>query len=172
PLTTPTRTLPLSLHDALPIFRNFSCPTDPHLGLYGAFGYDLCFQFEPTTLAHERPPEQRDLVLYLPDELVVVDRQKELAHNFKYEYEWKGRGTTGLPRSGAVVAYRLAAPIAIFSDHLPGEYADNVRRAKEYFRRGDLFELVLSQTFKLDSPRPPSAIFDHLVIHNPAPYAL
>src|SRR5690606_21643865 len=32
------------------LIRNFNCPTDPHLGLYGAFGYDLCFQFEPTTL--------------------------------------------------------------------------------------------------------------------------
>src|SRR6185437_13116259 len=31
----------------------FGCP-DPHLGLYGAFGYDLAFQFEPVRLAIER----------------------------------------------------------------------------------------------------------------------
>ncbi len=154
------------------LIRNFSCPTDPHLGLYGAFGYDLCFQFEPIVLKHERPSEQRDLVLYLPDELVVVDRQKEQAHNFKYDFEWNGRSTASLPRAGAVTPYRPAAATALSADHQPGEYADNVRAAKEFFRRGDLFEVVLSQTFKLDSPRPPSAIFDHLVIHNPAPYAL
>jgi anthranilate synthase len=154
------------------LIRSFSCPSDTHLGLYGAFGYDLCFQFEPTPLKHERPADQRDLVLYLPDELVVVDRQKEQAHNFKYEFEWAGRSTSGLPRSGAVTAYQPAAAMELCTDHQPGEYADNVRRAKEFFRRGDLFELVLSQTFKLDSPRPPSTIFDHLVIHNPAPYAL
>jgi anthranilate synthase len=29
--------------------------TDEHLGLYGAFGYDLAFQFEPVTLRRERP---------------------------------------------------------------------------------------------------------------------
>ena len=28
---------------------------DPHLGLYGAFGYDLAFQFEPVRL-RARPP--------------------------------------------------------------------------------------------------------------------
>src|SRR5262245_18054480 len=35
---------------------------EPHLGLYGAFGYDLAFQFEPIRLRLERPTDQRDLV--------------------------------------------------------------------------------------------------------------
>ena len=33
-----------------------STTDDPHLGLYGAFGYDLAFQFEPVRLKLERPP--------------------------------------------------------------------------------------------------------------------
>src|SRR5438105_11252079 len=41
---------------------------DPHLGLYGALGYDLAFQFEPVRPRIDRPPSQRDLVLHLPDE--------------------------------------------------------------------------------------------------------
>ncbi len=52
---------------------------EPHLGLYGAFGYDLAFQFEPIRLRLERSPAQRDLVLYLPDELIVVDHRREVA---------------------------------------------------------------------------------------------
>ena len=42
------------------------------LGLYGAFGYNLAFQFEPLERG-EQPREdgQRDLVLYLPDRLLV-----------------------------------------------------------------------------------------------------
>jgi hypothetical protein len=32
---------------------------DEHLGLYGAFGYDLAFQFEPVRLRHERDDRQR-----------------------------------------------------------------------------------------------------------------
>ena len=50
---------------------------DPHLGLYGAFGYDLAFQFEPVRLRLARPQDQRDLVLHLPDQIWVLDRKRE-----------------------------------------------------------------------------------------------
>jgi anthranilate synthase len=49
---------------------------DLQLGLYGAFGYDLTFQFESIKLAQERDPTQRDLLLYLADEIVVVDQSR------------------------------------------------------------------------------------------------
>jgi anthranilate synthase len=51
----------------------FKSPEDPNLGLYGAFGYDLAFQFDPVEHKLERPDDQRDVVLYLPDEILVVD---------------------------------------------------------------------------------------------------
>ena len=63
----------------------FGC-ADPHLGLYGAFGYDLAFQFEPVRLAIERPADQRDLVLHLPDEIWVVDLRREEAIRYSYEF--------------------------------------------------------------------------------------
>src|SRR5438445_5459590 len=37
----------------------FGCE-DPHLGLYGAFGYDVAFQFEPVRPRLDRPATQRD----------------------------------------------------------------------------------------------------------------
>ena len=72
--------------------------SDPHLGLYGAFGYDLAFQFEPVELRRQRPGEQRDLVLHLPDELYVLDRKRETATRYRYEFEVAGASTRGLPR--------------------------------------------------------------------------
>ncbi len=54
----------------------FGCP-DPHLGLYGAFGYDLSFQFEPVRMAIDRSDDQRDLVLHLPDQIWEVDLRRE-----------------------------------------------------------------------------------------------
>ncbi len=153
----------------------FYSEEDAHLGLYGAFGYDLCFQFEPIQLHRERPTDQRDLVLYLPDNLVVVDRQKERASRLLYEFEVDGQSTKGLARDGSVQALGAAADTASVSsscDHEPGEYSANVRKAKEFFKRGDLFELVLSQTFTEPCPRTPSEIFRYLQEHNPAPYAL
>ena len=75
----------------------FGCE-DPHLGLYGAFGYDLAFQFEPVRLRRERPAGQRDLVLHLPDEIWVLDRKREEAVRYAYEFEVDGASTAGLER--------------------------------------------------------------------------
>ena len=148
----------------------FGSREDPHLGLYGAFGYDLAFQFEPMRLGLSRPDRQRDLVLYLPDDLVVVDHRRGVATRRRYEFESGGRSTAGLPRDGAVAAYvgRPAGEPA--GDHAPGQYADTVRRAREAFHRGDLFEVVLSQTFAEPCPAAPSELFRRLRERNPAPY--
>ena len=83
---------------------------DPDLGLYGAFGYDLAFQFEPIPLRCEREADQRDLVLYLPDELVVVDHRREHALKIRYEFSRDGRGTAGLPRTGTHLSGHVGPP--------------------------------------------------------------
>jgi anthranilate synthase len=155
------------------LVKLFSSTRDDQLGLYGAFGYDLTFQFESIRLKHARPADQRDMVLYLPDNLVVVDRQKETAFRYRYEFQHAGEST----QAAASKPYPEpptpeAGPGWQGSDHAPGEYADAVRRAKELFKRGDLFELVLGQTFREPCPRKPSQIFRWLLEHNPAPYAL
>src|SRR5215468_10057601 len=75
----------------------FASP-EQHLGLYGAFGYDLAFQFEAIRLRRPRPGHQRDLVLHLPDELYVLDRKRETAVRYDYEFEEGGTSTAGLAR--------------------------------------------------------------------------
>ncbi len=77
----------------------FGSAEDQHLGLYGAFGYDLVFQFEPMQLRLPRPEDQRDLVLYLPDEILIVDHMRQIAAIHRYEFEVAGVSTSGLPRS-------------------------------------------------------------------------
>ena len=56
------------------------------------------------------------------------------------------------------------------NDHQPGEYPAAVERARDAFRRGDLFEAVLSQQFSEACADAPSAVFDRLRTLNPAPY--
>ena len=143
---------------------------EPHLGLYGAFGYDLAFQFEPIRLRLERPPDQRDLLLYLPDELVIVDHRRELATVRRYEFEVGGRSTAGLPRTGSAAPYVGTTSVPGRGDHAPGEYAAMVRVARESFARGDLFEVVPGQTFREACPLPPSELFRRLRERNPSPY--
>jgi len=150
----------------------FGAAEDPHLGLYGAFGYDLAFQFEPLRLRLERPARQRDVVLFLPDELVIVDHRRELATRRRYEFEADGRSTAGLARAGTATPFAPAPAGAVArpSDHEPGEYAAAVRTAREAFRRGDLFEVVLSQTFAEPAAASPAEIFRRLRVRNPSPY--
>ena len=148
----------------------FETEQDSHLGFYGAFGYELAFQFEPVRKKLERDGSQRDLVLYLPDEILVVDHRREVATLYRYDFETEDGDTRGLERSGEDSAYIAAPDADSRCDHAAGEYADTVRDAIEHFRRGDLFEVVPSQTFFEPCPAPPSEVFRRLKTRNPAPY--
>jgi anthranilate synthase len=143
---------------------------DQHLGLYGAFGYDLAFQFEPIELRLPRPDDQRDLVLYLPDALVVVDHQGGVAERITYDFTVDGVSTSAHGRGGVRVPYDPDLGIEATRDHEEGGYAQGVRVAREYFARGDLFEVVTSQTFVEPSPEPPAELFRRLKEQNPSPY--
>ena len=151
----------------------FKSPDDEHLGLYGAFGYDLVFQFEPMRLRLERPADQRDLVLYLPDEILIVDHMRQQSAVYRYDFAVGGRSTAGLPRETAAAVYRPdLAPAAPppESDHAPGDYPALVDKAKIAFKRGDLFEVVPGQLFSRACPDLPSVVFERLKKANPAPY--
>src|SRR4029453_13934775 len=148
----------------------FRHPDEPHLGLYGAFGYDLAFQFEPIRLRLERPPDQHDLLLYLPDEIIIVDHRREAAQRRRHQFTVAGHSTEGLPRTGRAEPYVGTSQAQAVADHRPGEYASMVRIAREAFKRGDLFEVVPGQTFFEACLTPPSQIFLHLRERNPSPY--
>lgn len=153
------------------ILNAFYSNEDEHLGLYGAFGYDLVYQFESVPKTQIRPEDQRDLVLYLPDELVVVDYYLQSAFLLQYELETPQGNTKGLPRIGEAIDYRGdRAEVEKSVDHAPGEYASKVHKALEYFRRGDLFEVVPSQNFYSACEEAPSKLFETLQQINPSPY--
>ena len=139
-------------------------------GLYGSFGYNLAFQFEPLDRKQNVDSDQRDLLLYLPDRLLLVDHQRSEALWHSYEFEAGGRSTVGIPRSGPVEAFKFADPGPTESDHAPGEYGVTVSKAKEYFKAGDLFETVPGVNTWQPVTEPPSEIFRRLMKVNPAPY--
>lgn len=151
---------------------------DLQLGLYGAFGYDLTFQFEPVRLAQERDPNQRDILLYLADELVVVDQSRHSAWTVSLDFSHGDKSTKGLPHEGST------EPFLSFEDNPKnggkfeerdtglGEFTKSVAKAKEEFKVGNLFEAVLSQTFRkpMSKANSPAKIFRRLRERNPSPY--
>jgi len=149
----------------------FRTDSDANLGLYGAFGYDLAFQFDPIEHTLERAQSQRDLVLYLPDEILVVDHHSAKAWHDRYDYSGDGFSTAGLPRDSEAEPFRTADRIPPRGDHEPGEYAELVKKAMESFRRGDLFEVVPGQMFYERCDSQPSEISRRLKTINPSPYS-
>jgi anthranilate synthase len=151
------------------IVAAFGC-MDPHLGLYGAFGYDLAFQFEPVRLRMNRSPDVRDMVLHLPDEIYVLDRRREEAIRYRYEFEVGGVSTQGLPRETADIP-QPPAPVTDegLENPTPGRFAAIVELAKERFKVGDLFEVVPSHVFRARCASP-AGFYERLRDRNPAPY--
>jgi len=166
---------------------------DGQLGLYGAFGYDLTFQFEPVRLKQERDASQRDLLLYLPDEVLVIDGERRDAWRISYDFSIGESTTVGMQRGVGLVcpfdphdkggtdnndtnnlaSSKMKNKVEIEARDTPlGEFTTSVERAREEFRVGNLFETVLSQTFRrpLDAATPPSKIFRRLRQRNPSPY--
>ena len=152
------------------LVQQMYAPEDRHLGFYGAMGYDLVFQFEPIDLRHPRDQKTPDLHLFLPDELIVVDHQKELALKYQYDIEYAGFSTVGLERETASLPAQRGLASEVRSDHAPGEYADKVRQIIAGTERGDFFEVVLSQVLSAGFPGTPRDLFESIRARNPSPY--
>lgn len=156
------------------IIRNilalFKSDEDSYLGLYGAFGFDLIYQFEELPQHKERDLEQREMVLYLPDELFIVNHRKEEAFIRRYDFQYHGKSTQSLARDGLYESYEPTSKPQKNGDHQAGEYIEIVKKAKERFVCGDLFEVVPSQTFYTHYPEQPSTLFKQMRTLNPSPY--
>lgn len=159
------------------IIAHFKSEEDSFLGLFGAFGYDLTFQFEEIERRHDRGEEDRDLVLYLPDEILVVDHRVEVATTYRYDFLCRKSGaeeltetTGGYARLTVAEPYEAGRDHAPRCDHAPGEFANTVKLAQAHFRRGDLFEAVPGQVFSEVCRDAPSEVFARLQKSNPAPY--
>ncbi|MGO2748432.1 MAG: anthranilate synthase component I [Pseudoclavibacter sp.] len=141
----------------------------PHLGLYGSFGYDLVRQIE--ALEAPNGGDQRDLVVFLPDSVLAVDRQRGDATRYDFEFADGETTTVGMPRTEVLSPFIAPAASAQPSrDHEPGEYAALVESAKASFARGDLFEVVPGQAFRRPVRTSPADVFAYLKRNNPAPY--
>src|SRR6266702_190421 len=121
------------------LIEEFRGEENSRLGLVGAFGYDLLFQFEPIEKKLRRHGH-KDLHLFLCDDIWYMDRKKEQVERFQYEFQGEGASTVGLPRDGELVPPPAPAPTGpIASDHTPEEYMANVDRVREGMRRGDYY---------------------------------
>ncbi len=148
---------------------------DDFLGLYGAFGYDLIFQFERMELSQPRDEAVHDLQLYFPDRLYLIDRRKEIARRVDFEFAADGVTTAGADRTPFTAVTPLLRPHAsppgeITSDHAREAYMEKVEIARRHMRAGDIFEVVFSEKFQAGYDGPPSNLYYLMRRNNPSPY--
>jgi anthranilate synthase len=160
------------------LIEEFRGEEDARLGLVGAFGYDLLFQFEPIEKKLPRSGH-KDLHLFLCDDIWFMDRKKEQVERYRFDFSREGVSTAGLPRDGAAVkppveplvaAPKAREPGLIVSDHTPEEYMANVEKVREGMRRGDYYEVVLRQTFRTPYSGKASELFERVQRASPSPY--
>jgi anthranilate synthase len=152
------------------LIEEFRGADDSRLGLVGAFGYDLLFQFEPIA-KHLPRTGPKDLHLFLCDDIYFMDRKKEVIERYQYEFESEGLSTLAIARSAVdILTPSPVAPGPIESDHTKHEYMANVERVREGMRRGDYYEVVLRQTFRTPYSGKASDLFERVQRASPSPY--
>ncbi|MCY7776068.1 anthranilate synthase component I [Bacillus inaquosorum] len=152
------------------IMSLFFSQEDSFLGFYGAFGYDLIFQFDPIEQKHKRNENQNDLLLYIPDEILIVDHRLSTAYQLQYEFSYKTYNTNELARDQLYFQDEQPASKIKPKAYVDGKYADLVRTATQSFKKGDLFEVVPTQCFYEKCTDQPSDVFMRLQQINPSPY--
>jgi anthranilate synthase len=152
------------------LLDEFRHPIASRMALAGAFGYDLLFQFDPIELKLPRH-DVKDLRLFFCDDIYFMDRKKEQIERFQYDFSRGEISTQGMART----AERIPRPkkvkeAPITADHTPEEYMANVEKVREGMHRGDYYEVVLRQTFRVPYSNTASSLFEKIQQASPSPY--
>jgi anthranilate synthase len=152
------------------LIGEFGSEQDSRLALVGAFGYDLLFQFDPIERKLPRAG-QKDLRLFLCDDIYYMDRKKEQIERFRYEFALGDLSTVGLARTGEPARRSPKRPDNdIASDHQPEEYMAKVEAVREGMRQGEYYEVILRQTFQANYSGKASDLFQRIQKASPSPY--
>jgi anthranilate synthase component 1 len=195
--TTVLREKPLELLKAR--LRSFRSPSLPELppftgGAIGFFGYDLLQYYEKLPAHRIDDLQMNDLQFMFCDQVIVfdhfkqhiqvignvhipegaADRDIEAAYNrtvAKIEAAIE-RLQQPLPISPTAVGSIPADPELgeVHSNVTKEQFIRNVEKAKEYIRSGDIFQVVLSQRFSIETDVDPLHVYRVLRTMNPSPY--
>jgi anthranilate synthase component 1 len=166
-------------------------------GLFGYWGYELIKWIEPRVPIHPATPEDvPDGIWMQVDHLIIFDRVKRKIWAIAYADLQACEGNLELAYAQACdrvksIVSKLQQPPTAHSlewtppqstaplTELPPEYTStttkaqfcqNVERAKEYIKAGDIFQVVISQRLSTPHAGDPFDLYRSLCIINPSPY--
>lgn len=153
-------------------------------GAVGYLSYDVVRYFECIPETAEDELDVPEAAFMLPDTLIIFDHVKhqlivladahntgdpDVAYNDAIRRIDKivvslGNPLPNIPFSGQ------SSDVPLKSNVEQSVYEDNVRKAKEYIKDGDAFQIVLSQRFSRETTASPLMIYRALRALNPSPY--
>ncbi|MFT4179729.1 MAG: anthranilate synthase component I [Thermomonas sp.] len=156
-------------------------------GLVGWFGFECIEYIEPRLKANAKPDElgTPDILLMLSEELAVFDNLKGrlylIVHADPRQPQAFARANRRLDalvhrlRHGGAPYPETLRPAAIDesdfrSSFTREQYHDVVRKAQEYIRAGDIFQVVPSQRLSVPFHARPVDVYRALRALNPSPY--
>jgi anthranilate synthase component 1 len=154
-------------------------------GAVGYFSYDIVAGLEPVG---KMPPDEMELpevYLQFMENVVVFDHFTHRVHLLVNQPVQEGGAIPAgkkaesalqemmrllagtLPETTVTEKEKPAAPVA---DITEAGFTEMVRAAREYISAGDVFQVVLSQRFKVQADEDPFVIYRRLRSVNPSPY--
>ncbi|NRA08291.1 MAG: anthranilate synthase component I [Myxococcales bacterium] len=156
-------------------------------GAVGFVGYDWVRFVERVPDTNPDELEMPDLWFVLPETVVVHDRVRNRASVVRYVHVEPAADTDALYEQAEkeleAVVRRLReplpsdppsppvrAPMDVQRSHTREDFHAMVERAKKYIEAGDIFQVVLSQQFRIPLQVDPFVIYRQLRVVNPSPY--
>ncbi|TYQ15463.1 UNVERIFIED_CONTAM: anthranilate synthase component I [Acetivibrio alkalicellulosi] len=173
-------------------YKGASIPKLPRFngGAVGFFGYDLIRYYEDLTQIPEDDLNLPECHFMFTDEVLVFDHLKQKIHiivNLKVNGNIERGYNSVVDRIKSIYREILETRWKIVDNFTPDfsekskefkyttniskdSYCQNVLKAKEYIRNGDIFQVVLSQRLCVETDQHPFNVYRVLRIINPSPY--
>lgn len=155
-------------------------------GLFGFFGYDMIRLVEDLPNVNPDPLGLPDSLMMRPTLVAVMDGVKDEVRLIAPVW---ANGGLSARAAYAQAAERLSDAVAMLdrpviedriwkqedigepiSNTSVEDYLSMVEKGREYIEAGDIFQVVLSQRWKMDFPLPPFSFYRALRRTNPSPY--
>jgi anthranilate synthase component 1 len=182
---------PLSkLTEMLTSYRAVHLPELPRFvgGAVGYAGYDMVRYYEPLPNAPKDDRRLPDLLFGIYDTMVVFDHvRKTILVIAQAHVDLDGvpggyakacervdamvrRLTQARPMRVVQINHGGDPKLSFTSNFEPADFMKAVEACKEYIRAGDIFQVVLSQRLKVETPAAPFDIYRALRVVNPSPF--
>lgn len=179
--------------------RSFRSPSIPGLppftgGAIGFFGYDLLQYYEKLPAHRIDDLNMNDMQFMFCDQVIVFDHFKQQLQIVGNVHIAEGATDTDIAKSYEAAIAKIEATIErlqhpvtipvttgssvevdyelgdIQSNVTKEQFITNIEQAKQYIRAGDIFQVVLSQRFSIETDIDPLHVYRVLRTMNPSPY--